>query len=81
VEVVNDGLMRVVTPGHEAGEVPVTLIDAGGNYVDIDPLAVGIQFLPDTDLAGQPRVTDGNGDGQSVIDVGAYELQIAGTGM
>ncbi len=26
-----------------------------------------------TDLAGQPRIVDGNGDGDAVIDMGAYE--------
>jgi hypothetical protein len=43
------------------------LIDAG------DPHAL---FLPGpTDLDGNPRVVDGNGDGTSVLDIGAFEYQ------
>ena len=39
-------------------------IDAG------DP---AVSSPPATDLAGAPRVTDGNGDGLAVVDMGAYE--------
>ncbi len=38
----------------------------------------GAGWLPATDLAGMPRIADGNGDGVAVIDMGAYEL--AGNG-
>jgi putative cofactor-binding repeat protein len=31
--------------------------------------------LPATDVAGNPRVVDGNGDGKAVVDIGAYERQ------
>lgn len=31
--------------------------------------------LPDTDMGGQPRVIDGDVDGNSTVDMGAYELQ------
>jgi parallel beta-helix repeat protein len=31
--------------------------------------------LPTTDLAGNPRVVDGDGDGTAVVDMGAFELQ------
>jgi hypothetical protein len=41
-------------------------IDAG------DPEATS---PPATDLAGAPRITDGNGDGLAVVDMGAYEAQ------
>lgn len=30
-------------------------------------------FLPDFDIAGNSRIFDGNGDGSSVVDLGAYE--------
>ena len=40
-------------------------IDAGDNGV------VG----QDTDLDGNPRITDGNGDGDARVDMGAYEYQ------
>jgi parallel beta-helix repeat protein len=41
-------------------------IDAGDNSApDIPPL----------DLAGKPRIVDGNGGGTAIIDVGAYEYQ------
>jgi serine protease len=32
--------------------------------------------LPNVDLAGNPRVIDGDGDGSSVLDIGAYEKQL-----
>jgi len=41
-------------------------VDAGSNS------APG---LPATDLDGNPRIVDGNGDGNAVVDLGAYELQ------
>lgn len=41
------------------------LVDAG------NPKFSGVGF----DLAGNPRVTDGNGDGKARTDLGAYELQ------
>ncbi len=41
-------------------------IDVGDNSApDIPPL----------DLAGKPRIVDGNGDGDAIIDMGAYEYQ------
>ncbi len=30
--------------------------------------------LPETDLAGKPRIYDGNNDGNSIVDMGAYEF-------
>jgi hypothetical protein len=41
-------------------------IDAGDNSAP---------NVPPTDLAGRPRVVDGNGDGNPVIDMGVYEFQ------
>ena len=32
-------------------------------------------YLPGTDMGGQPRVIDGDVDGNSAVDMGAYELQ------
>lgn len=48
------------------------LIDAGNNTYK------GLGY----DVAGTPRTNDGNGDGTSVVDIGAYEfvLSCAGTG-
>jgi len=50
-------------------------VDAGNNLVDFEPFEPGFQGPPETDLDGRPRIVDGNGDGQAVIDAGAYELQ------
>jgi predicted outer membrane repeat protein len=41
-------------------------IDAGDNSTP---------DLPKKDLASKPRIVDGNGDGNAVIDMGAYEFQ------
>ena len=49
------------------------LIDAGNQYVDIDPATPGIQFLPEYGLDGQFRIVDGDGDGVATVDIGAYE--------
>jgi predicted outer membrane repeat protein len=51
------------------------LIDAGNNYVDVDPVKSGNQLLPPIDLAGQPRFVDGNADGDAAVDLGAFEFQ------
>jgi len=48
-------------------------IDSANNYVDYDPMEVGFQILPDTDLSGYWRIVDGNGDGEAVVDMGPYE--------
>jgi hypothetical protein len=41
-------------------------IDAGDNSAP---------DLPKKDLAGKPRIVDGDGDGDTIIDMGAYEFQ------
>jgi hypothetical protein len=41
-------------------------VDAGSNSAP---------NLPATDYVGNPRTVDGNGDGNAVVDMGAYELQ------
>ena len=51
------------------------VIDRGNNYVDFDPIAIGFQALPQTDIAGNQRIVDGNEDGEPVVDMGAYEFQ------
>jgi predicted outer membrane repeat protein len=56
------------------------MIDFGNNYPDTEAGTPGIQFLPQTDLMGNPRFVDGNGDGKAVVDVGAYEYQGEGPG-
>jgi len=50
-------------------------IDSGNSYVDFEPITTGFTFLPDTDPAGNPRITDGNDDGIAEVDIGVYEYQ------
>ena len=53
-------------------------IDFGNNYVDVDASEPGSQFLPATDLAGNPRMVDGDGDGSVDVDLGACEYVPSG---
>ncbi len=50
-------------------------IDAGTTQVDVDPKSAGDQRLPATDLDGNPRRVDGDGDGAARVDLGALEVQ------
>ena len=55
----------VATPADYRLQTGSPAIDAG------DP---AIASLPPTDLTGSPRITDGDGDGEAVVDLGAYEV-------
>lgn len=48
-------------------------LDRGNSYVDYYPTTPGFQLLPETDLDGNLRIVDGNGDGTATVDMGAYE--------
>jgi hypothetical protein len=50
-------------------------MDRGNNLMDYYPTVPGLQLLPDTDLDGNWRIVDGNGDGRAVVDMGPYERQ------
>jgi hypothetical protein len=52
-------------------------IDAGDQFADFQPGVPGFQPAPATDIAGAPRIVDGNGDGEAIIDMGAYERPAA----
>lgn len=52
-------------------------IDTGSIFVDFDPNTPGFQGPPALDLAGQARIQDGDGNGFSEIDMGAYEFPSA----
>src|ERR1700722_12945375 len=45
------------------------VIDTGDNYVP------ALVFYGNADLAGNPRIVDGNCDGTAAVDMGAYEYQ------
>jgi len=47
-------------------------IDAGTNDVD-NPGTPEVETLPSTDIAGLPRVIDGDLDGAATVDIGVYE--------
>jgi len=47
-------------------------IDAGTNDID-NPDTPAVETLPDTDIAGNPRIIDGNLDGVAPVEMGAYE--------
>jgi hypothetical protein len=50
-------------------------VDRGNNYVDFHPTVPGFQLIDMTDLDGNWRIVDGNGDGNPKVDMGAYESQ------
>jgi hypothetical protein len=50
-------------------------VDAGDNYDDFSGFDAGYQPLPATDIWGDSRIVDGDGDGRAVVDIGAYEYQ------
>ena len=48
-------------------------IDIGNNFVDVEPQKPQLQLLPPTDLDGEDRIVDGDGDRTATVDAGAYE--------
>ena len=69
----------MIEAAYEFGDLRLTdsspCIDRGDNFVDTVPEETGLQFLPDLDLAGRPRIVDGNGDGLPTVDLGAFETR------
>ncbi|BEP14425.1 hypothetical protein acdb102_27360 [Acidothermaceae bacterium B102] len=51
--------------------VPGTYVPAAGSAL-VDAGASD-DLQPSTDIAGAPRISDGNGDGVATVDIGAYE--------
>ena len=49
------------------------MLQAGSPAIDAGDNAA--PNLPAKDLANKPRIVDGNGDGSTIIDMGAYEFQ------
>jgi hypothetical protein len=58
---------QFVDPTHQKYQLSATspAIDIGTNSAP---------HLPKKDLAGKPRIVDGNGDGKAIVDAGAYEF-------
>jgi Right handed beta helix region len=52
-----------------------------GNSAAIDAGNNAAPKLPATDLDGNNRVLDGNGDGQAVVDMGAFEFAVVKVGL
>ncbi len=50
-------------------------IDRGNSYIDYEPMTPGFSLLPETDLGGDPRIVDGNGDSDATVDMGPFEYQ------
>jgi sugar lactone lactonase YvrE len=62
--------LQAGSPAIDAGDsalLPADIFDLDGDDDTSEPLPV--------DLNGDPRVVDGNADGSSVVDIGAYEFQ------
>jgi hypothetical protein len=65
-----------VNPGFENPSLGDFALRRGSAVIDRGDPAVPQAGPPadsTTDLAGNPRVSDGNGDGRAVVDMGAYE--------
>ena len=69
-----------VTPGGDNLSSDPKFWDVANNNYHILPDSPGIDAgtnaepdLPATDLNGNPRIADGNGDGAAVVDLGVYE--------
>jgi len=56
-----------------SGEHPYALL-SNSQAIDAGTLENPLVTLPELDLAGKPRVYDGNNDGNSQIDMGSYEF-------
>lgn len=55
----------------------ISCVEGGNNSVNVVPInAGGPQGLPSTDIAGKPRIVDGNLLGPVTVDMGAYEAGI-----
>ncbi|GEM_PF-1625967 len=57
----------------QEGEDPFALM-SNSPAIDAGTMDNPLVTLPENDLAGNPRVYDGNNDGQSIVDMGAYEF-------
>ncbi|MCA1638173.1 MAG: hypothetical protein LC768_07535 [Acidobacteria bacterium] len=65
------------TPTH-ALLVGSPAVDAGLNALAVDPFN-GTALAFDQRGVGFPRIRDGNGDGTTIVDIGAFEVQLAPT--
>ncbi|MHB2156176.1 right-handed parallel beta-helix repeat-containing protein [Calditrichota bacterium GD2] len=51
-------------------------LTAGAAAIDHGTMDNSLITLPEMDVAGKPRITDGNDDGTETIDIGAYEFAL-----
>jgi hypothetical protein len=66
---------------NNGGPTPTRALLAGSPAIDsgVNTLATAAGLTTDQRGTGFPRIRDGNGDGTAIVDIGAFEVQVAPT--